>query len=63
LKRYPFIHLPGDVYFLTTLPVSLRYIDVLVIGISSMVISFLACLYPAISASSLNPVEGIRYGQ
>jgi lipoprotein-releasing system permease protein len=62
LKRYPFIKLPGDVYFLTTLPVSLRPSDVLIIGISTVVICFLATLYPAASASALDPVDGIRYG-
>ncbi len=62
LKRYPFIKLPGDVYFLTTLPVSLQPLDVLTIGLSAVVICFLATLYPAASASSLDPVDGIRYG-
>ncbi len=62
LKRYPFIKLPGDVYFLTTLPVSLQLVDVLTIGLSTVVICFLATLYPATSASSLDPVDGIRYG-
>jgi lipoprotein-releasing system permease protein len=61
LKHYPFIKLPGDVYFLTTLPVSLQLSDVLIIGLSTVVICFLATLYPAASASALDPVEGIRY--
>ena len=60
LKQYPFIKLPGDVYFLTTLPVSLQLVDVLTIGLSTVVICFLATLYPAASASALDPVEGIR---
>lgn len=62
LKRYPFIKLSGDVYFLTTLPVSLQPLDVLIIGLSTVAICFLATLYPAVSASTLDPVEGIRYG-
>ena len=62
LKRYPFIKLPGDVYFLTTLPVSLDLSDVVTIGLCTVVICFLATLYPATSASALDPVEGIRYG-
>ncbi|PIE66691.1 MAG: lipoprotein-releasing system transmembrane subunit LolC [Deltaproteobacteria bacterium] len=62
LKRYPFIKLPGDVYFLTTLPVRLHPVDGIIIGVSTLVICFLATLYPASSASSLDPVEGIRYG-
>ena len=61
LKRYPFIKLPGDVYFLTTLPVSLQVVDVLIIGLCAVGICFLATLYPAASASSLDPVDGIRY--
>jgi lipoprotein-releasing system permease protein len=62
LKRYPFIKLPGDVYFLTTLPVSMQPVDVIVIGLSTVAICFLATLYPAVSASALDPVDGIRYG-
>ena len=62
LKRYPFIKLPGDVYFLTTLPVKLETMDVMLIAISTVLICFIATLYPARSASSLDPVEGIRYG-
>jgi lipoprotein-releasing system permease protein len=62
LKRYPFIKLPGDVYFLTTLPVNLQPFDVLVIGIATVMICFFATLYPATSASAMDPVDGIRYG-
>jgi lipoprotein-releasing system permease protein len=61
LKRYPFIKLPGDVYFLTTLPVSIEVGDVVAIGLCTIAICFVATLYPAISAASLDPVEGIRY--
>ncbi len=62
LKRYPFIKLPGDVYFLSTLPVELQAFDVFVIGISTVLICFIATLYPSTSASALDPVDGIRYG-
>ncbi|MGA6924783.1 MAG: lipoprotein-releasing ABC transporter permease subunit [Desulfosarcina sp.] len=62
LKQYPFIKLPGDVYFLTTLPVSLQPMDALIIAFATVAICFLATLYPATSAASLSPVDGIRYG-
>jgi len=62
LKKYQFINLPGDVYFLNTLPVKLEGIDTLVIVLASLLICFLATLYPAGQASKLNPVDGIRYG-
>ena len=62
LKYYQFIELPGDVYYITTLPVKLELLDVVMIASAAMVISFLATLYPARQASKLDPVEAIRYG-
>jgi lipoprotein-releasing system permease protein len=62
LRRYKFIELPGDVYYFTALPVQLQLMDVLVIAGASLLICFLATLYPAGQASKLNPVEAIRYG-
>ncbi len=62
LKRYKFIELPGDVYYFTTLPVKLEFLDVFLITSAAMLICFLATLYPARQAAKLNPVEAIRYG-
>ena len=62
LKHYPFIKLPGNVYYFTTLPVQLQVSDVVTIALSAVGICFLATLYPARQASRLNPVEAIRYG-
>lgn len=62
LKYYKFIELPGDVYYITTLPVRLEFFDVILIAIAALAISFLSTLYPAQQASKLNPVEAIRYG-
>lgn len=62
LNRYQFIQLPGDVYFLNTLPVRLEIRDAAVIVASTLLICFLATLYPARQASRFDPVEGIRYG-
>jgi lipoprotein-releasing system permease protein len=62
LEKYKFIELPGDVYYLTTLPVKLDMLDVIIIASSALAICFLATLYPAAQASKLDPVEAIRYG-
>jgi len=62
LEKYKFIELPGDVYYISTLPVRLEALDVFIIATASMVICFIATLYPARQASKLNPVEAIRYG-
>jgi lipoprotein-releasing system permease protein len=62
LEKYKFIELPGDVYYLTTLPVKLDILDVLIIASAAIIICFFATLYPASQASKLDPVEAIRYG-
>lgn len=62
LEKYKFIELPGDVYYISTLPVRLEALDVFLIAAAAMVICFIATLYPAHQASRLNPVEAIRYG-
>lgn len=62
LDRYPFIHLPADVYYITTLPVNLKWMDVILIAVCALAICFVATLYPARQAAGINPVEAIRHG-
>ncbi len=62
LKKYKFVELPGDVYYISTLPVQLEAMDVFMIALAALVICYLATLYPAIQASKVEPVEAIRYG-
>lgn len=61
LDKYQFIKLPSDVYHLDRLPVNMQPLDFVLVSVSAILISFLATLYPAWSASRLNPVEVLRY--
>ncbi|MFN2419793.1 MAG: FtsX-like permease family protein [Gemmatimonadota bacterium] len=61
LARYRFISLPGDVYFIDTLPVSIEPTNISLIVGASLVICLLATLYPAVQAARMTPVDAIRY--
>ncbi|MBT5550868.1 MAG: lipoprotein-releasing ABC transporter permease subunit [Nitrospina sp.] len=52
---------PSDVYYLDKLPSEIQYFDSFLIVIFSILICFVASLYPAWRASRLDPVEGLRY--
>lgn len=60
LNRYQFVNLPGDVYFIQTLPVEMSVNDFVAVAIASILISFLATIYPALRAASLVTVEALR---
>jgi lipoprotein-releasing system permease protein len=62
LKKYQFIRLPQDIYYIDRLPVSIVFWpDILLIIAAAMTIALGATIYPAIKASSLRPVEALRY--
>ncbi|MBP6115365.1 MAG: lipoprotein-releasing ABC transporter permease subunit [Neisseriaceae bacterium] len=51
----------SQIYFLDYLPSDVRLNDVLVIAVVSLVLSFLATLYPSYRASKTQPAEALRY--
>jgi lipoprotein-releasing system permease protein len=61
LGRWKLLQLPGEIYFLDTLPVKMEPLDFLIVGLAAIAICFLASLYPARQASRLPPVQAIRY--
>jgi lipoprotein-releasing system permease protein len=54
------VSLPGDIYFIETLPVEMEFNDFLVTAIVAILISFLATIYPAKRATELTTVEALR---
>jgi lipoprotein-releasing system permease protein len=59
--HWRFIPIPGDLYFINTLPVIVRPLDVIAVYVAANLICWLVTLYPAWAASSLLPAESIRY--
>ncbi len=61
LGRYKLLHLPGEIYFIDTLPVKMEWTDFALVAIAATALCFVASLYPAWRAARLAPVESIRY--
>lgn len=61
LQHYPIIELPRNVYPMSTMPIKVVPLDVTVIGVSAVVITLLATLYPSWQASRVRPAEALSY--
>jgi lipoprotein-releasing system permease protein len=55
------LRLDPEVYYLERLPVEVNASDYLLVALAAILITILATIYPAIAASRLRPVDGIRY--
>jgi lipoprotein-releasing system permease protein len=53
--------LPREIYFISALPSDVRLNDVVSIGLTSLVMSLLATLYPSWRASRLQPAQVLRH--
>ena len=53
--------LPQDVYLISRMPSDPQQGDILPVGLISLVLSFVATIYPSWRASRVNPAEALRY--
>ena len=53
--------LPRDIYLISRMPSEPQYADIMPIVVISLVLAFLATIYPSWRASRVNPAEALRY--
>ncbi|QIL44602.1 lipoprotein-releasing ABC transporter permease subunit [Acidovorax sp. HDW3] len=53
--------LPQDIYLISQMPSDPQASDIVPIGLISLLLAFVATLYPSWRASSVNPAEALRY--
>lgn len=53
--------LPKDIYLISRMPSDPQSSDIVPIGVISLLLSFVATLYPSWRASRVNPAEALRY--
>ena len=60
LARYQFIHIPREIYGISTLPIAVEPWNFAAVALASMLLCLLATVYPARQASREMPVEIFR---
>ena len=53
--------LPGSIYLISRMPSEPLLSDILPIAVISLLLAFVATLYPSWRASRVNPAEALRY--
>jgi lipoprotein-releasing system permease protein len=53
--------LPRDIYLISRMPSEPQYADIMPIAVISLVLAFLATIYPSWRASRVKPAEALRY--
>jgi lipoprotein-releasing system permease protein len=61
-NTYRIVALPPDVYYISHLLIKITPMDLILVIVSAISISFLATIYPSWQASKLDPAEALRYG-
>jgi lipoprotein-releasing system permease protein len=60
-RAFGIAFLPGNIYLISRMPSDPRWADIVPITIVSLLLAFVATLYPSWRAAKVNPAEALRY--
>ncbi len=60
-RRYEIVKLSREIYYISTLPMKINLLDILLIAGVTVLLCLLSTLYPSYKASKIDPVETLRY--
>jgi len=52
---------PEEIYFLSQMPSEINFIYIFIISFFSLLITFLATIFPSLSAAKLDPIKALKY--
>jgi lipoprotein-releasing system permease protein len=61
LRNTSLLKLPPDIYYMSQWPILEKWIEVLSIALFTLLICFLASLYPAFKIAKMSPMKGLRW--
>jgi lipoprotein-releasing system permease protein len=59
--KFKLFALDPRIYPIDSLPIDIRYTDFIAVSLASLLLSFLASLYPALRATKDEPIKAIRW--
>lgn len=61
-QSFQIVSIPGEIYFINSLPIDMRAHEFTIIAVVSILIAFAATLYPSRRAAQLFPADILRHG-
>jgi lipoprotein-releasing system permease protein len=61
-QEFHLVSIPGEIYFINSLPIDIRPLEFVIVAAVSVIVSFLATLYPSRRAAQLFPSDILRHG-
>ena len=52
---------PEEIYFLSTMPSEINPFSIFIISLSSILITVLVSIFPALKAAKLDPIKALKY--